>query len=340
MSQFEKSNDKEMEGDKPVIDNTIITNFMAEMRKNMETLSASVAELQTGKKRKADDDCCPGPSKVPDIHVSDISSDEDQADDFEELINDTVKEDDFDNDAMLDELADCFGTDEKCSAPILDKLAKVANDGVRAIVSGDKIKEVTNKYCRPKNVGNLVTPKLNEEFRSHLSRFVRNRDARFQRTQALVGKAMVPLLQQIDILMKNKQKGETPSTKDITVLAMDGLKMMTYVYCDLSNRRRELIIQPDKNEEYRSLCAIEHPVTENLFGDDLGKKVEDITKANKIGSKLSGNTRAERRYPGSRKHYQGQRPNYNSGYKSQSFLGQRNNYQHFKKKPFSKQMKK
>jgi hypothetical protein len=66
-----------------------------------------------------------------------------------------------------------------------------------------------------------------------------------------------------------------------------------------------LIIQPDKNEEYRSLCAIEHPVTETLFGDDLGKKVEDITKANKIGSKLSGNTRAERRYPGSRKHHQG-----------------------------------
>jgi hypothetical protein len=31
-----------MEGDKPVIDNATITTFMAEMRKNMETLSASV----------------------------------------------------------------------------------------------------------------------------------------------------------------------------------------------------------------------------------------------------------------------------------------------------------
>jgi hypothetical protein len=72
--------------------------------------------------------------------------------------------------------------------------------------------------------------------------------------------------------LKNKQKGETPSTKDSTVLAMDGLKMTTYVYCDLPNRRRELIIQPDKNEEYCSLCAIEHPVSEKFFGDDLGKK--------------------------------------------------------------------
>ena len=99
-------------------------------------------------------------------------------------------------------------------------------------------------------MGNLVTPKLNEEPRSYCSRVVRNWDAHFQRTQALVGKAMVPLLQQIDILMKNKQKGETPSTKDITVLAMGGLKIMMYVLRDLSNRRPEMIIQPDKNEEH------------------------------------------------------------------------------------------
>ena len=50
---------------------------------------------------------------------------------------------------------------------------------------------------------------------------------------------------------------------------------MTYVYCDISNRRREMIIQPDKNDELRALCSSDHPVTEKLFGDDLGKKVED-----------------------------------------------------------------
>ena len=52
--------------------------------------------------------------------------------------------------------------------------------------------------------------------------------------------------------------------------------MMTYVYCYISNRRREMIIQPDKNDEFRTLCSSDHPVTVNLFGDDLGKKVEDI----------------------------------------------------------------
>ena len=76
--------------------------------------------------------------------------------------------------------------------------------------------------------------------------------------------------------------------KDMTQLAMDGLKLMTFVYCDLSYRRRELIIQPDANEEFRGLCSNDHPVTDNLFGDDLGKNVEDMIKANKVGSKISG----------------------------------------------------
>jgi hypothetical protein len=66
-----------------LIDNATITTFMAEMRKNMETLSASVADFQTGKKTNY---CIPEPLKVPDIQASDISSDEDQVDDFEKII--------------------------------------------------------------------------------------------------------------------------------------------------------------------------------------------------------------------------------------------------------------
>ena len=328
-----------------VIDNSTFITFMTEMRKNMETLSASVSELQNkAVKRRAESDSNPGPSKVR--GVSDISSDEDDeqyCDNFDELVNEVQEEDDdFDNDVMLNDLADCFGSDEKCGEPILDKLAKVTNDGVRAVVNADKIKEVSDKYNRPKNVGNLVTPKLNEEIRTNLNRKVRNQDMRLQRTQALVGKAMVPQLQQIDLLLKAKQKGDQPSLKDLTVLAMDGLKMMTYVYCDLSNRRREMIIQPDKNDEYRVLCSSEHPVTDKLFGDDLGKKVEEITKANKVGSKLSGQSRNDRRYQGNRKFQHGQRPQFNSSYKPQPFLGQRVYSQPYRRKQqtFNKQAKK
>jgi len=62
---------------------------------------------------------------------------------------------------------------------------------------------------------------------------------------------------------------------------------MTFAYCDMSYRRREIIIQPGKNEDFQSLCSHDHPVTDNLFGDDLEKTVEGIVKKNKLGIKIS-----------------------------------------------------
>ena len=159
---------------------------------------------------------------------------------------------------------------------------------------------------------------MNEEIRAQLSRKVKAQDIRLQRTQTLLGKAIVPQLQQINLLLKSKQNKGMPSVKDLTTLAMDGLKMLTYAYCDLSNRRRELIIQPERNEEFRGLCSNEHPVTDKLFGDDLGKKVEHIFKANKVGSKISGSNKFDKRAGQYRKHAYGHK----SSSRPSHFLGQ------------------
>jgi hypothetical protein len=45
----------------------------------------------------------------------------------------------------------------------MEKLAKVANEGLRTKLNGAKIKEVADKYLRPKNVENLKTPTVNTE---------------------------------------------------------------------------------------------------------------------------------------------------------------------------------
>ena len=60
-----------------------------------------------------------------------------------------------------------------------------------------------------------------------------------------------------------------------------------------------MIIQPGKNEEFRGLCSHDHPVTDNLFGDDLEKTVESIVKRNKVGYRISGGYRGKgKRIPG------------------------------------------
>uniref|UniRef100_A0A8W8L3Y6 Uncharacterized protein n=1 Tax=Magallana gigas TaxID=29159 RepID=A0A8W8L3Y6_MAGGI len=75
---------------------------------------------------------------------------------------------------------------------------------------------------------------------SFCRRKIRNQDIKLQRTQTLVAKAIVPQLQQINLLLNCKAKRRGPvnegphNPRQWTVS-----KLMTYVYCDLSQRRRE-----------------------------------------------------------------------------------------------------
>lgn len=198
---------------------------------------------------------------------------EETGDDFDALVNESDgkletesgEEDGNDTDALLNELEECFGSNEKCGDSILDKLAKVTNDGLRTKLDGSKIKETTGTYLRPTNVDNLKTPRVNNEILRHLSRKVRN----------------LPQLQLIDVIMKKQKAKEKLTCTEIAKFTTDALKIMTFAYCYLYYRRREIIIQPGRKEDFQSLCFHDNPVTDNLFGDDLEKIFEGIVKRNK-----------------------------------------------------------
>lgn len=124
--------------------------------------------------------------------------------------------------------------------------------------------------------------------------------------------------------------------KELTSMLIDSLKLMTYVYCDLSNRSREFIIQPEKNKEFRALCLNEYPVTDKLFG----KKVEDILKANKMGSKISRFNKFDRRGDQNRRqHGQIQRTSNYENFKANNFFGQRWGTNYKRSVPANKQRK-
>lgn len=80
-------------------------------------------------------------------------------------------------------------------------------------------------------------------------------------------------LQQLDLLLKAKKKGgKSAPMGDVTHKTRNG-QSKAHAFCVLwpVNRRRELIVQPDKNEEFKVLCSYDHPETDNLFSDDLRK---------------------------------------------------------------------
>jgi hypothetical protein len=134
----------------------------------------------SAKKRKLDD------NDTNDCHEKDefdnilMDSEEGEQEEEEE------EEGEIDTNELLADLEDCFGSDEKCSENIMEKLAKVANDGLRTKLNGEKIKEVADKYLRPKNVENLKTPTVNNEIWIHLERRVKNQDLKLSKTQALI----------------------------------------------------------------------------------------------------------------------------------------------------------
>ena len=61
---------------------------------------------------------------------------------------------------------------------------------------------------------------------------------------------------------------------------------------ELSPKRRDLI-RPDLNKQYASLCNPSTPVSSFLFGDELNKEVEELTKSRKISSKVTPRKRME-----------------------------------------------
>lgn len=56
--------------------------------------------------------------------------------------------DEEDDDTILDEPAECFGKEEKCGESVHEKLTKVTNDGVLAVLNAGKIKEVSDKTMK------------------------------------------------------------------------------------------------------------------------------------------------------------------------------------------------
>ena len=206
----------------------------------------------------------------------------------------------------LDEL---FKAQDKCGPDIDDKLANIVNAGIRSGLSEESLKKLLDDYFRPGNCSNLMVPKVNNEIWNKLKLETRLQDARFQKTQNLVIKAMIPLIMSMNNLHKLKSSSKSGVAKEVRGvrdLLKDSFSMFTAVFSDLVLRRKELI-KVDVNPQYKQLCAPSVPHTDWLFGDDLSKAIKDINDASQLG-KVVGRPR------GGGRGFQRNHP-YNSSYK-------------------------
>ena len=61
---------------------------------------------------------------------------------------------------------------------------------------------------------------------------------------------------------------------------------------ELHIKHRDLL-RSDLNQQYAALCNPSTPVSKYLFGDNLNKKMEDLSKASKHAKKVTPNQRME-----------------------------------------------
>lgn len=64
------------------------------------------------------------------------------------------------------------------------------------------------------------------------------------------------------------------------------------------NLKRRDLLRPDLNKQYGALCNPSTPISNFLFGDDLSKEVEELTKSNKLSVRVNQKPRfAPYRFP-------------------------------------------
>ncbi|XP_046553072.1 uncharacterized protein LOC124262610 [Haliotis rubra] len=225
--------------------------------------------------------------------LSDISADE--SDLFDSLLN-SCHQEKFDNDTnneddisaineLVCDLRDFFGNDEDTSEKIRTDLAQTVNDGVSKQPTMAKIKTVMDRYKRPENCEGLTVPRINEEIWHQAKAHTKSKDLKSQHLQGLLIKAMIPLVQITDSLMAVVTDGKELDIKGTMRKAMDTIRLLAAAHADLNTKRRESFKQ-DLSGPYKRLCSASGPTTKYLFGDDLTKRIKEISEANRLGKKI------------------------------------------------------
>ncbi|XP_041468836.1 uncharacterized protein LOC121418788 [Lytechinus variegatus] len=126
-----------------------------------------------------------------------------------------------------------------------------------------------DKYVPPKNVPNLVVPKVNPLIWDNIPAKTKSKDLRLQKLQKPLIKGMIAVTE----LMKDKT---TPEQEE-------AIALLAHANNEINMFRRESI-KPDLNPNFQPLCRSDVKVTKHLFGEDLGKVVKDMTEQQKAVS--------------------------------------------------------
>ena len=202
-------------------------------------------------------------------------------------------------DALLNEIAHDFESDEQTDPKVAQKLADIVNKRWGSKLEDAKLKEKLAKYNRPDNCEKLTVPKVNPEIWNKLKHVTRSADLRLANMQKVLVKVGSAVAKSTDRLLaihadpeKTSASALTDTLGKLVTYNADALALLGHVNIELSYRRRDAT-KPKLNNEYPLLGGSQVPITALLFGDKLQSQLNNIKATNKIGH----TTTAKSSYP-------------------------------------------
>ena len=187
----------------------------------------------------------------------------------------------------LDSLRQQCGLEKPKGAPIDEGLAEVLNTLATEGLSETAIAERKSKVAEIENCDKLVAPRVNECVWDAIKDGARKQDSALQNTQKTILKGLMPIIRLGDSFLKAVQGTQpAPEAKDAFEAITDGVALVLAGSHSLSIKRRDFL-RPQVRTDFKAIFSTKCPMTTELFGDDLPKRLKDITDTNKIGMRVA-----------------------------------------------------
>ena len=197
-----------------------------------------------------------------------------------------IQDGDEEEGTLLDEIVQSMNKTENTDAKISEKLAKIVENRWLSKLSDGQLKEKTEKYLRPTNCDNFITPKVNPEIWERLDRQTRGRDFKLSTLQSTTTKVGYICTKATEFLSQARRENKSPDIEQLIRMHTDALGPLGHISFEISKRRRDAI-RPNLNKEYATLCASHVPITKMLVGDELQTQLNHIRASNKISNATS-----------------------------------------------------
>ena len=197
---------------------------------------------------------------------------------------------DSDEDDLIKDIENDFNSVEQIGEPIGSNLAKIINNVIRTPTNKEKLVKKLESHPRPENLDSLKVKKCNTEIWSEmLSSKTRSKDLKTQKLQGCILKTagviskvtetLINLKNSKNLSLNNLRNSIGPMVHDCT----DSLALLSHVNGRLEQTRRDNIAY-FLDSQYHALRKNTPSESEFLFGDDLPKRIMNVTTNKKLFS--------------------------------------------------------